>query len=901
MKYYTICILVLLCNVCIAQQFIPAWTHTYNNSSSISKNLNLKVCFDKAFNFYILSREDTGNDERLAVKKMDKHGNEIFKKSFQCPGDMQSFRIVSDDSSNIYVASCLKLGKYSLLIQKLDSSGNLLWCDSINDAYYSVRSFTGMDFDSLNNIYLLGNTDSVLQYAALISKINPSGNIEWTVKHKSDRYYPAIHARQSGIYINRMSTPYLAIERFDALGNFISSDSIIYNGTNSNPITGDDKYGNMYLIFVNDSNNLNLFKWDTNGILIWQKTYQGNYAADKIAFTDNSFYIAGRYGSTNLLFCQRYDYNGIQIWSQYFSFNSFDSQVIGVNALNDQRVFLSINKSDTMESELNIVLDALGNRIAGDSISNYPREDRMVDVALTPDGDLLIVGHSKDNYQNRYSFAGFDTLLNRKFVKYESYVDNGFDRASVIKEDLTNNLILAGTTEDSVGNICVFLVKTDKSGNVIWKTVKSTPYNSNCGASVYDVKIDSQNNILIKGRNCGDFIYKFSSQGDSIYYKENFYQNVINDIAVAENGNYFICGMLQYSSPTTGYITKLDTAGQAILNIPIQLANTDVECMETYVRNGSLYLLYDNDLGSLYKQYFVRKYDLAGNLIWHFDISSCPHISGSTTVGKMEVNNDRIYFYGSTDRDTNTWYLAAIDTNGLFQWDYTKFSAQSWYGNDITDIDFDPSGNLFLTGYEEITPQSFRGHVIGLDVNGNETLDIPLNNFDGGQQIYYWRGNLIVCTHLYHPPGDSLLTTIIDTTGILYPLMSASIDNYVGYGVLVDSADDFYQLADIRNNYTYTDFYLLAYKTSLTSVSQVESERLIVYPNPASGVLKVNLQGLNASAIFVYDIFGRPVYEIDLHGTNESYSLDISQLPAGTYDITVIQGEKSSHKKFIKI
>lgn len=86
-------------------------------------------------------------------------------------------------------------------------------------------------------------------------------------------------------------------------------------------------------------------------------------------------------------------------------------------------------------------------------------------------------------------------------------------------------------------------------------------------------------------------------------------------------------------------------------------------------------------------------------------------------------------------------------------------------------------------------------------------------------------------------------------------------------------------------------------------VSNEEVENALeftAFPNPTTDILNVNFSSENAKTLKVYDLNGKEVMVKDLAGANNSVSLSVGHLTAGSYLIS-ISGEGATHTKvFIK-
>ena len=75
------------------------------------------------------------------------------------------------------------------------------------------------------------------------------------------------------------------------------------------------------------------------------------------------------------------------------------------------------------------------------------------------------------------------------------------------------------------------------------------------------------------------------------------------------------------------------------------------------------------------------------------------------------------------------------------------------------------------------------------------------------------------------------------------------------------------------------------------------SESLLLYPNPTSGIVKVNAESLQQ--IILFDLTGREVMRKESHESQTS--VDLSALPQGTYIMKVVTDNGSCVKRVIKL
>jgi len=101
------------------------------------------------------------------------------------------------------------------------------------------------------------------------------------------------------------------------------------------------------------------------------------------------------------------------------------------------------------------------------------------------------------------------------------------------------------------------------------------------------------------------------------------------------------------------------------------------------------------------------------------------------------------------------------------------------------------------------------------------------------------------------------------------------------------------KIFDIDDKFTYSNIVAVKINTD---------NKLQVFPNPADRILFAEATGNNESAIVqIVDEGGRKLKEmkISLNGVT-SFSIDISTLPGGIYNLILNRNEKTEVRRFIK-
>jgi len=97
-------------------------------------------------------------------------------------------------------------------------------------------------------------------------------------------------------------------------------------------------------------------------------------------------------------------------------------------------------------------------------------------------------------------------------------------------------------------------------------------------------------------------------------------------------------------------------------------------------------------------------------------------------------------------------------------------------------------------------------------------------------------------------------------------------------------------------------------KTGETANTQAEvfqdnlgEQKVLIYPNPTRGAVKVEIQGTEAggkASLYLYSFTGRLL--IGPTAVSGSNTVDLTTYPVGTYVLKIVSGDKTSEWKIIK-
>lgn len=101
-----------------------------------------------------------------------------------------------------------------------------------------------------------------------------------------------------------------------------------------------------------------------------------------------------------------------------------------------------------------------------------------------------------------------------------------------------------------------------------------------------------------------------------------------------------------------------------------------------------------------------------------------------------------------------------------------------------------------------------------------------------------------------------------------------------------------YPVMQFNSDTTETEFSMLNYSVDAgvgqDELSAKENIDLLIYPNPASGIVNVHIPGLDTDGeLHVYDLMGRQLKAIPVISGRQDYNLNVSELPAGIYQLVL--------------
>ncbi|NJO58573.1 MAG: DUF4114 domain-containing protein [Richelia sp. RM2_1_2] len=269
------------------------------------------------------------------VAKLDRNGNVLWAESFNSTSKSKSiswgFGIDSDKVGNTYTTgffsgnvefgnnSLTSVGDSDVFVTKLDSNGNVIWAEQLENTALGVDIGIGVSSDDLGNAYVIGIKDadtetdifdisedsSSVEGEGFISKLDSSGNLVWTQNFDSTSL-----SSGTDIATDKVGNSYV-------IGTFLSDVTL----------------GNQTLLSAGNTD-IFLTKLDIDGNIEWSQNLGGTLSDTGNSISLDSagnIYVTGSFedtvsfGDTTLTsngesdaFIAKLDNNGNIVWAQSF-------------------------------------------------------------------------------------------------------------------------------------------------------------------------------------------------------------------------------------------------------------------------------------------------------------------------------------------------------------------------------------------------------------------------------------------------------------------------------------------------------------------------------------------------------------------------------------------------------
>jgi hypothetical protein len=264
------------------------------------------------------------------------------------------YGIAVDASGNVYVTGCeYVIGEwFNIWVRKYDSDGNEIWTRTYNGTSNDWDEGHGIAVDRSGNVYVIGDEYVTGESSNIwVRKYDSNGNEIWTRTYNGtgngwDEGYDIAIDGSGNVCVTGYESVTeegrnIWVRKYDTDGDVIWTRT--YNGTTDGSDVGNgiavDGNGNVYVTgseYKSDTERSNIWvrKYDSNGNEVWTRTYNGsaNYwdEGHGIAVDGSSnVYVTGYEWVTGEWFniwVRKYDSNGNEVWTRTYngSANSYD-------------------------------------------------------------------------------------------------------------------------------------------------------------------------------------------------------------------------------------------------------------------------------------------------------------------------------------------------------------------------------------------------------------------------------------------------------------------------------------------------------------------------------------------------------------------------------------------------
>lgn len=279
-----------------------AWTRTYNNSTANYYDMGYAVAVDGSGNAYVAGYENvSGQGSNVWLRKYDSAGNTAWTKTHNGSGNNndQANGVVVDSAGNIYVAgneySSISSEKINIWVRKYDSAGNPVWTKTHNGAAVNSYDYgNAIALDGAGNVYVAGAEHASAQGTDIwVRKYDSSGNTVWTRTFSGAGndwdYGNGVAVDDDGnVYVVGQETIVACANSDIWLRKYDSAGNTVWTRTHDGPANGNDNGyavaldsdGNVYAAgyesHATQSGNVWIRKYDSDGNVIWTKTYNGS-------------------------------------------------------------------------------------------------------------------------------------------------------------------------------------------------------------------------------------------------------------------------------------------------------------------------------------------------------------------------------------------------------------------------------------------------------------------------------------------------------------------------------------------------------------------------------------------------------------------------------------------------
>ncbi|KAA3635982.1 MAG: hypothetical protein DWP97_03720 [Calditrichaeota bacterium] len=413
-----------------------------------------------------------------------------------------------------------------------------------------------------------------------------------------------------------------------------------------------------------------------------------------------------------------------------------------------------------------------------DSIDLFHDNDNAVDLLLSSDNNLYVLGNSVTSEGSSILLANYNDLGSNNWLK-TLHIENGCYANNFILCNYSS-LYVVGAVNDFSINSKGFIAKFDLNGDTLWTRIIEHALNR----EVYfnSVVCDEDGNVIVGGNSIIDsnsyhmdyIILKLNSSGDSLwtYIKTGDQDNQLYKVALDSESNVIVVGddctfkldtngNMLWESEFGGWDCVLDSLNNIYVTDKFLTAclSTNGDTLWSHQLIGSpifhysksLVLTHNHELlvagssnvGDNDDNIFVIVYDSLGDssLVIEYTSDTTPNGNSIDRVSNITIDQDNhIYLIGSSKGAV----VLKFHHNGNLLWKHNYRSSDS-LSDGGTSLCLDLSGNVYTVGnsqtitsfyWYDIIVQKISQNICCIDFAGNIDNDL-LDNIDIADLVFF--------------------------------------------------------------------------------------------------------------------------------------------------------------------
>lgn len=649
------------------------WVQRYSFYTTPNQWLQSRIIFDANKNIYLLGFNNISGTVRYIVLKYNNLGQQIWSKDILgvliLPYNINSMNIMTDGKSLIYLGlRAYSAGLYNndYATIKLDTNGNHIWTYSYSAGQSSNDNPSDIAVDNFSNVIVTGNTGTV--------KYDSSGNTMWTLT--TPMVNIVCDPNQNFYLSGTNSQNDILLQKYNSNGGVIWTRT--FNGIGNGPDIGGKIlfYDSSIIISGNSTNGYSqskstILKYKTDGQLAWANT-MGNYSdeGNSVSLSKTSVYVAGNTlkDSSNRDFqIIKYNYNLQRQWERSYngSGNGIDIPY-EIEVDNSENIYVigeSYGGPNRKKDFITIKFNSAGDIQWTNSYNGQANSDDVASSILvdTVSNSLIVAGYSHEQIPNSdYLIIKYDLNGNELWRKNYNGSGNGNDEIKSAKSDNENNILVTGTSFNSNSNNDLVTLKLDHAGNQIWENSIDGSFDDKAAS----IATDRKNNIFVTGSS----------------------KNV--------NNNYDIVTVKYDSSGEQLWINTFNGSG----------SGDDLSSACCVDSSGNVYVFGSSSNSSQNFDYTVIKYDSTGEQKW---VSSYNGIAnGDDILIEAQIDGSGLLYTTGSSRNSNQnfdYCTVIFDSTGLQRsvYYYNNTIDKNDYAVDISVTPYPVTGGsqyIFVTG-----------------------------------------------------------------------------------------------------------------------------------------------------------------------------------------------------------